>query len=84
MALKAYRALGCRGYARVDFICSESGQDNDVVLEVNTLPGMTAKSLLPKIAAHAGLDFAALCEKILALAALDDDRPAVPSTARAA
>jgi D-alanine-D-alanine ligase len=72
MALKAYEALGCRGYARVDFICSESGQANDVLLEVNTLPGMTATSLLPKIAAAAGLDFPALCERILSLAALDD------------
>ena len=72
MALKAYEALGCRGYARVDFICSESGQANDVLLEVNTLPGMTSTSLLPKIAAAAGLDFPALCERILSLAALDD------------
>jgi D-alanine-D-alanine ligase len=72
MALRAYRALGCRGYARVDFICSESGQCNDVLLEVNTLPGMTATSLLPKIAAASGLDFPTLCERILSLAALDE------------
>jgi D-alanine-D-alanine ligase len=72
LALKAYLALGCRGYARVDFICSESGQANDVLLEVNTLPGMTATSLLPKIAASRGLSFPQLCERILALAALDE------------
>jgi D-alanine-D-alanine ligase len=72
MALRAYRALGCRGYARVDFICSESSGANDVLLEVNTLPGMTATSLLPKIAARAGLDFPALCERILELASLDE------------
>ncbi len=72
MALKAYQALGCRGYARVDFICSESGQANDVLLEVNTLPGMTATSLLPKIAAAAGVSFGQLCERILKLATLDE------------
>src|SRR5262249_999671 len=72
MAKKAYEALGCRGHARVDFICSESGQANDVLLEVNTLPGMTATSLLPKIAAAAGLSFPDLCDRILSLAALDE------------
>jgi D-alanine-D-alanine ligase len=72
MAKKAYQTLGCRGYARVDFICSESGQANDVLLEVNTLPGMTATSLLPKIAASAGLSFPDLCERILQNAALDE------------
>lgn len=70
LALGAYRALGCRGYGRVDLLCSE--QDNDMLLEVNTLPGMTSMSLLPRIAAHAGLGFEALVEQILALAALDD------------
>jgi D-alanine-D-alanine ligase len=70
MALSAYEALGCRGYARVDFICSELA--NDVVLEVNTLPGMTPHSLLPKIARHAGLSFEQLVEKILSHAVLDE------------
>jgi D-alanine-D-alanine ligase len=84
MALKAYEALGCRGYARVDFICSESGQANDVLLEVNTLPGMTATSLLPKIAAAAGLDFPALCERILSLAAMDEVEASPSSAAVAA
>jgi D-alanine-D-alanine ligase len=86
MALKAYEALGCRGYARVDFICSDSGQANDVLLEVNTLPGMTATSLLPKIAAHAGLSFADLCDRILSQAALDDVevKPAHAGSAAAA
>ncbi len=69
MALAAYRALGCRGAARVDFICSDTA--NDVVLEVNTLPGMTQTSLLPRIAKHAGLDFGALVERIVAGATLD-------------
>src|SRR6218665_2921073 len=70
LALAAYRALGCRGYGRVDLICSE--EDNDVVLEVNTLPGMTPTSLLPKIAAARGLDFPSLMERILALATRDE------------
>jgi D-alanine-D-alanine ligase len=81
MALRAYRALGCRGYARVDFISTESGQANDLVLEVNTLPGMTATSLLPKIAAKAGLDFPSLCERILELASLDEGVPVSSSIA---
>ncbi|MGA9523781.1 MAG: hypothetical protein WBV82_20130 [Myxococcaceae bacterium] len=70
LALAAYRALGCRGYGRVDLISSES--ENDVLLEVNTLPGMTPTSLFPKIAAHRGLSFESLVQKILSLAALDD------------
>ena len=69
MALAAVRALGVRGYARVDFICSDTA--NDVVLEVNTLPGMTKTSLMPKIAKAAGLGFDELCERILAAATLD-------------
>jgi D-alanine-D-alanine ligase len=69
MALAAYRALGCRGYARVDLICPDVG--NEVVLEVNTLPGMTVTSLFPKIARHSGLSFEAMCERILALATHD-------------
>ncbi|MBM4378680.1 MAG: D-alanine--D-alanine ligase [Deltaproteobacteria bacterium] len=70
LALAAYRALGCRGYARVDLLVSDEA--NDVLLEVNTLPGMTPASLLPKIARHAGLSFQDLCERMLATAALDD------------
>ena len=71
VALRAYQALGCRGYARVDFICTESGQANDLLLEVNTLPGMTATSLLPKIARHAGLSYEDLVERILLSARLE-------------
>jgi hypothetical protein len=44
---------------------------NEYVLEMNTLPGMTSSSLLPKVAAHAGYDFAALCQAILESARLD-------------
>jgi D-alanine-D-alanine ligase len=63
-ALDAYRALGCSGHARPDLRIDHAG--NAFVLEVNTLPGMTKTSLLPKIAAKAGLDYASLCERILA------------------
>ncbi|WP_428262615.1 D-alanine--D-alanine ligase [Haliangium sp.] len=67
LSLAAYRALGCTGYGRVDLRVDEAGVA--YLLEVNTLPGMTGHSLLPKIAAHCGIDYAALCERILALAA---------------
>jgi D-alanine-D-alanine ligase len=65
-ALAAYRALGCSGHARPDLRIRADGAV--FVLEVNTLPGMTATSLLPKIAKHAGMDYATLCERILASA----------------
>jgi|ERR1700687_422462 len=71
MAKAAYEALGCRGYGRVDLIASE--HDNDHVLEVNTLPGLTQTSLLPKIAAHAGIPFPQLVERILSQAELDSE-----------
>ncbi len=67
MALKTFQALGCAGAARVDFIVEESS-DTPYVLEVNTLPGMTTTSLLPKIAGSAGMDFKGLIEEILRLA----------------
>jgi len=63
LAERAARALGCTGACRVDLLVTEG--ENEYVLEVNTLPGMTPTSLLPKIAAAAGLDYAALCEAIL-------------------
>jgi D-alanine-D-alanine ligase len=69
MALTAYRALGCSGAARIDFICPDVG--NEVILEVNTLPGMTPTSLLPKIAKQAGLSFDELCQKLLDGAGLE-------------
>jgi D-alanine-D-alanine ligase len=68
LAERAVRALGCTGACRVDLLVTEG--ENEYVLEVNTLPGMTPTSLLPKIAAHAGIDYPALCEAILASAKL--------------
>ncbi|MBI5026911.1 MAG: D-alanine--D-alanine ligase [Nitrospirae bacterium] len=64
--LLAHRALGCSGGTRVDLRIDEKG--DPYVLEVNTLPGMTATSLLPKIAQSAGLNFKQLVEEILRLA----------------
>jgi hypothetical protein len=65
-ALNAFKAVGGRDYARVDVMVRADG--SPVVLEVNTLPGMTETSLLPKAAAAAGLDYAALCQRMVDLA----------------
>ena len=66
LALVAFRALKLDGYARIDFRMTEQGEF--YCLEANTLPGMTALSLLPQAAAVAGIDFAELCQRILQLA----------------
>jgi D-alanine-D-alanine ligase len=71
-ALRAHLALGCTGATRVDMMVSDAG--NEFVLEVNTVPGMTPTSLLPKIADAAGISFADLCEAMLADAALTTRR----------
>jgi D-alanine-D-alanine ligase len=68
LAERAARSLGCTGAVRVDLLVTSG--ENEYVLEVNTLPGMTETSLLPKIAAAAGYDFGDLCEAILASARL--------------
>ena len=65
-ALGAFRAIGGRDYARVDVMVRASGEP--IVLEVNTLPGMTETSLLPKAAAAAGMNYAELCQKMIDLA----------------
>jgi D-alanine-D-alanine ligase len=68
VCLAAHKALGCSGGSRSDVIVTEGG---DVfLLEINTLPGMTATSLLPKIAAGRGIDFPTLCERLLQGASL--------------
>ena len=67
-AQRAHMALGCRGATRVDMIVSDSG--NEFILEVNTVPGLTPTSLLPKIADVAGISFGELCEMMLAGATL--------------
>lgn len=68
LASRAYRALDGRGMGRVDLRRSPGG--DLYVLELNTLPGFTETSLLPKAAAAAGLSFPALCDRILQLAEL--------------
>jgi D-alanine-D-alanine ligase len=65
-ALGAFRAVGGRDYARVDVMVRADG--SPVVLEVNTLPGMTETSLLPKAAAAGGINFTELCQRMVDLA----------------
>jgi D-alanine-D-alanine ligase len=62
MALSVYKAIGCSGAARVDMIMDESGPQ---AIEINTIPGMTETSLLPKAAACEGIGFEDLVERIL-------------------
>jgi D-alanine-D-alanine ligase len=62
-ALRAHMALGCSGATRVDLMLDENG--DEYMLEVNTIPGMTETSLLPKIAGLSGLDFGDLIEEII-------------------
>jgi D-alanine-D-alanine ligase len=73
LALRAAKSLDVTGAARVDMIVSE--QLNDYVLEVNTQPGMTEMSLLPKIAEAAGMPFGQLCEQIVQGARLHVGQP---------
>lgn len=68
IALRAHKALGCAGATRSDLIAGPDG--TVVLLEVNTLPGMTEASLLPKIAAGEGISFRELCERLIAGASL--------------
>lgn len=66
MARRAHKALGCRGCSRSDFIVTAAGEP--VILETNTIPGMTASSLLPDSARHAGIEFPQLCTRFVELA----------------
>jgi D-alanine-D-alanine ligase len=65
-ALGAFHAIGGRDYSRVDVMVRPNG--DPIVLEVNTLPGMTELSLLPKEAAAAGIDYPQLCQRMVDLA----------------
>lgn len=62
-ALQAYKALSCKGVARIDFFVDEN--DNPYVIEINTLPGMTSTSLVPDSAKSAKISFDELVEKIV-------------------
>jgi hypothetical protein len=68
-AVTAYRAFGCRGVTRIDFMVSPLGRC--YVLELNTSPGFTSHSLVPMAGMHAGLTFAGVCERILRSADYD-------------
>ena len=65
LALRAFQAVGLQVYARVDVILPDS--ERATVLEINTIPGMTEASLLPEAAAAAGIGYADLCVRIIAL-----------------
>ncbi|MDH4189552.1 MAG: D-alanine--D-alanine ligase [Betaproteobacteria bacterium] len=68
LCLAAFRALGCRGWGRVDLMLDDEGKPH--LLEVNTAPGMTDHSLVPMAARAAGLSYEDLCLRILDSAAL--------------
>ena len=63
LALRAHRALGCLGASRSDFIVRKDG--TPVILETNTIPGMTENSLLPDSARHGGIELPELCKKFV-------------------
>ena len=65
-AMSAHRILGCRDVSRVDFILDSSNTPN--VLEINTIPGFTSHSLVPKAAQAAGISFEQLVDGIVAMA----------------
>ena len=66
ISLRVYDVLGCRGFSRVDSILREGGEP--VVLEINTIPGLTPMSLLPKAAKAAGISYSQLVDRIVQLA----------------
>lgn len=72
LAIRAHRALGCRGASRSDFIVRADGIP--VILETNTIPGMTEMSLLPDSARHAGISFPDLCKRFVELALEGNDQ----------
>ena len=65
LALAAHKALGLSGYSRADFILGPD--DSLTILEVNTLPGMTATSLVPREARTVAMDFGQLLERLIEL-----------------
>jgi len=66
IAIRSYKALDCKGAARVDFMLDQQG--NPFVLEINTIPGMTATSLFPDAARAAGISFPELIDQLVKLA----------------
>ena len=82
IVLAAFKALGCRGWARADLMIRARDR-KPFLLEMNTSPGMTSHSLVPMSAKAAGLSYEALCMRILALAALDN-KPALANSSNKA
>jgi D-alanine-D-alanine ligase len=76
---RAYRSLGCRGWARAD-VMIDAASRQPYLLEINTSPGMTAHSLVPMSAKAAGISYAELCLALLQSAALDSDAQAAPAS----
>ena len=74
LALAAFSELGCEGWGRVDFMTGSDGQP--LVLEVNTVPGMTSHSLVPMAAKVDGIDFEELCWRILETSCRDTEASA--------
>ena len=73
LVLQAFHSLGCRGWARADLMIRATDR-RAYLLEINTSPGMTSHSLVPKSAAAAGIGYEQLCLQLLALARLDSDK----------
>ncbi len=71
LALAAFAELGCSGWGRVDFMAGDDGRP--LVLEVNTVPGMTSHSLVPMAAKTSGIDFQELCWRILETSIADNE-----------
>ncbi len=71
LALRAFHAVGCSGWGRVDLMRDTDGKF--LLLEVNTTPGMTSHSLVPKAAAAVGIDFDELCWRILETSVVDEE-----------
>ncbi len=65
LAVQAHEALGCAGFSRSDFIITSRGP---VILETNTIPGMTPTSLFPDSARHAGISFPEVCDELIQIA----------------
>ncbi len=76
LALRAHDCLGCRDYSRVDLMLSQNGEL--FVLEVNTIPGFTETSLLPKAARASGIEFPDLCARLVQLALARSGRNGAP------
>jgi D-alanine-D-alanine ligase len=74
LVLKAFRTLGCRGWARAD-VMIDARTRQPYLLEINTSPGMTSHSLVPMSARALGISYEQLCLQVLACASLDNPLP---------